>query len=178
LKIELNPFPVLSTKRLTLRALSPADACELMKLRSDKQVNRYLDRPATTTVAEAEAFILKIAGVINRKEGVYWVIGLKDNPALIGTLCYWNFDTEKEMTEIGYELMPAHQGKGLMQEAIAAAIAYGFKEMKLKIIAAVTHPDNTGSSKLLIKNGFGLDTANAFVSQEDADGLEVYILRR
>jgi ribosomal-protein-alanine N-acetyltransferase len=178
LKINLNPFPELFTERLALRALRPTDAEELLQLRSDKQVNLYLDRPPTTTRVGAEAFIEKITKIVSNNEGAYWAISLKTDQKLIGTICYWNFDTEKEMAEIGYELMPTHQGKGLMQEAIAAAINYGFKEMRLKVIVAVTHPDNAGSSKLLIKNGFVLDAGNEFVSEEEAEGQKVYLLRR
>jgi ribosomal-protein-alanine N-acetyltransferase len=178
MKINLNPFPVLFTERLVLRALRLTDAEELLKLRSDQQVNRYLDRPATTTLAEAEAFIKKIAGLVSNNEGIYWAICLNTDPTLIGTLCYWNFNTEQEMADMGYELLPAYQGMGLMQGAIAAVIDYGFTAMQLKMIAALTHPDNTASSKILIKNGFILDAVNEFVSKEEAEGQKVYILRR
>jgi ribosomal-protein-alanine N-acetyltransferase len=158
--------------------LSATDATDLAKLRSDKQVNRYLERSATTTLAEAEAFIEKIGRLLSKNEGAYWVLCLKTDPALIGIICFWNFDLEKEMAYIGYELIPAYQHKGLMQEAVTEVIKYGFNEMRLKVIAAVTHPDNLSSSKILVKNGFILDAMNEFVSKEEAGDHSVFILQK
>jgi ribosomal-protein-alanine N-acetyltransferase len=176
MNILLNPFPVLTTERLILRPLVTSDREELMKLRSDEQVNKYLDRPPTITLADADAFIQKIDGVINNKQGIYWVIGLKDEPALIGTICYYNLLHERDMAEIGYELMPNYQGKGLMQGAITEVIRYGFEVMRLKIITALPHPANESSVKLLNKIGFVSDEGFEYVSKEEADGLAVYVL--
>ncbi len=107
---------------------------------------------------------------------MYWVISLKNAPGLIGTICLWNFDTEKNMAEIGYELMPDHQGAGIMNEAMQAVANYSFDELQLRILAALTHPDNEASVNLLKRNGFVLDEINEFVSKDDAEGLMVYAL--
>jgi ribosomal-protein-alanine N-acetyltransferase len=45
-----TPFPVLKTERLTLRQLSVNDDKEVFALRSDKQVNKYIDRNPTNTI--------------------------------------------------------------------------------------------------------------------------------
>jgi ribosomal-protein-alanine N-acetyltransferase len=170
----INPtsFPVLETDRLILRALNNDDAEALLKLRSDEQVNLYLDRPPTKALADAQGFIDKIV----KAGALYWIISLKNSPGLIGTICLWNFDAEKSMMEMGYELMPEQQGKGIMNEALQAIIRYSFNNLQLRILAAVTHPDNEASAKLLKRNGFVLDEENKFVSEEDADGLMAYVL--
>jgi ribosomal-protein-alanine N-acetyltransferase len=169
--IDPTSFPVLETDRLILRALNSEDAEALLKLRSDEQVNQYLNRPPTKTIADAQAFIDKIVNA----GSLYWVISLKNGPGLIGTICLWNFDTEKRMMEMGYELMPDQQGKGVMNEALQAIITYGFDELQLGVLAAVMHPDNEASDNLLKRNGFVLDEVNEFVSEVDADGLMVYV---
>jgi ribosomal-protein-alanine N-acetyltransferase len=174
MKIDPAHFPVIETDRLVLRALNSDDADALLKLRSDEQVNLYIDRPPTKTVADAQAFIDKILNT----GSTYWVINLKNAPGLIGTICLWNFDAEKSMAEIGYELMPHHQGKGIMNEAIQAIIRYSLDELQLRVLAAITHPDNEASAKLLKRNGFVLDEVNEFVSKEDADGLLAYVLTK
>ncbi|MES2278908.1 MAG: GNAT family protein [Bacteroidota bacterium] len=176
MQITTNPFPTLFTDRLALRALVPADREELMKLRSDEQVNKHLNRPPTTTLADADAFIQKIDAVMQHKQGVYWVISLKDKPVLIGTICYYNLLPEKDMAEIGYELSPDWQGKGLMQEAINEVIRYGFEVMGLKIITAMPHPANESSVKVLKRTGFVRDEGFEYASEEEADGLSVYVL--
>lgn len=175
LKIITNPFPDLNTNRLVLRRLAPSDLEELIALRSNEQVNRYLNRPPATPES-AKAFIQKIDELIETGKGFYWVIALKDDLKLIGTICYWNLQAEQGSTEIGYELLPDYQGLGLMSEAIAETTRYGMDEIGLKIIAALTHPDNEASIKLLKQNGFILDEINEIVSKEDADGLAVFVL--
>ncbi|GAB3907926.1 GNAT family N-acetyltransferase [Mucilaginibacter boryungensis] len=172
---NFDPFPVISTERLILRALTLTDSGELFKLRSDEQVNRYLDRPPTTTIEQAEAFIHKIAQVVQNRDGIYWVISRKDEPSLIGTICYWNFNVDKASADIGYELMPKYQRQGLMTEALQAVIDYGFDNMRLKMIIALTHPDNAVSAKLLKRTGFVLDERYGFVSEDNAEGQVVYI---
>ncbi|QKJ30798.1 GNAT family N-acetyltransferase [Mucilaginibacter mali] len=176
--IDLNPFPVLATDRLVLRKLDLSDNEALLKLRSDESVNRYLDRPPTNSIADAEAFIHKIAAIIQNQHGIYWAITLKDEDALIGTICFWNFNHEKRMADIGYELMPQYQGQGFMQEALAKVLAYAFDTMQLKVITGLIHPENERSIQALKRNGFILDKTNEIVSKEDAGVEAVYVLNK
>ena len=177
MNINFDPFPVISTERLVLRPLTLTDNENLLKLRSDERVNRYLDRPPTTTIEQAKAFIHKIAQVVQDRHGIYWVISRKDEPSLIGTICYRNFNADKASADIGYELMPTHQGQGLMTEALTGVIKYGFDTMKLKMIIALTHPDNEASARVLKRNGFVSDERYEFVSKENAEGQKVYVLK-
>jgi ribosomal-protein-alanine N-acetyltransferase len=170
------PFPNLSTNRLSLRKLVIDDKQELMRLRSDERVNKYLDRAPTKSLQETEAYIHKINKILTDKEGAYWAISLKNEDKLIGTICYWNFEPDKDLAEIGYELSPAYQGQGLMQEAVEKVIEYGFKAMQLKIITGLTDVANERSVSLLKKNNFQYDSDYRFVNKEDADGLAVYFL--
>ena len=72
----------------------------------------------------------------------------------MGTIGLWNISKEKNSAEIGYELIPAFQGKGIMQEVFPALVAFGFETMKLQTIEAYTTSDNEKSVKLLEKNNF------------------------
>lgn len=174
--LQFDSFPQLLTERLVLRQLQFTDAPAIMQLRSDEEVNTFLGRKGTINIDEAKAFIQKIETTINNKDGLYWAITLKHHPALIGTICYWNIVQEKEMAEIGFELFPAFQGKGLMQEAVATVIKFGFEEMNLEIITALPETGNSKSIRVLEKNKFTTDEHSQFVSKEEADGLLVYYL--
>jgi len=174
--LDLTIFPVLTTGRLTLRRLGMNDAPEIKKLRSDKRVNEYLDRPGSITTREAKEFIQKIEKAISNNESAYWAITLTNEDKLIGTICYWNISLEKEMAEIGYELHPDFQGKGIMQEAILSVLKYGFDIMKIKTITALPLAENKKSIQVLLKNHFREDATNKFVSKEEANGLAVYYL--
>ena len=117
-------------------------------------VNKFIDRPKAVTIGEAVQFIDKINDVIAKREGMYWGIHLKDDHKVVGAICYWNIIEEKQCADIGYELHPCFQGKGIMQEAIEKVISFGFENMQLEMITAFTHFDNKNSIKLLKKNKF------------------------
>ena len=157
-----TPFPVLKTERLTLRQLSVNDDKEIFALRSDKQVNKYLDRQPSNTIEDARNFIQKIAEIVKQNESIYWAITLTNNDKLVGTICLFNFSNENDQAEIGYELLPDFQGQGIMQEAISKVIAFGFDVLGLKTIEAYTHLENENSSRLLEKYNFK--------KQENIDG--------
>jgi len=152
--INLNPFPKLITTRLFLRQLQFSDANEIFQLRSDDSVNAFIGRQKAASVDDATAFINKIIAIQNNGEGLMWAITLKDDPKLIGTIGIWNIVKEKAEAEIGYELLPQYQGKGIMQEALKTAIKFGFETLKLKKFVAESRVDNLRSVSLLAKCGF------------------------
>lgn len=152
------PFPALSTARLRLRQLEATDVTAVFALRSDDSVNRFLERKKPTGVEEALAFIEKINKSIAENQSLYWSITLKEDPALIGTICLWNYSPDRMTAELGYELSPEHQGKGLMQEALQAVIRYAFENAGFTTLEAYTHNDNLASTRLLLKQGFILLT--------------------
>ena len=94
-------------------------------------------------------FIQKITEVVKHNKGIYWAITLTNNDNLVGTICLFNFSNENDQAEIGYELLPAFQGQGIMQEATSKVIAFGRDVIGLKTIEAYTHLENENSSKLL-----------------------------
>ena len=152
--INLNPFPKLITARLLCRQLQLSDANEIFLLRSDDSVNAFIGRQKATSVEDATAFINKIIAIQNNSEGLMWAITLKDEPELIGTLGIWNIVKEKAEAEIGYELLPQYQGKGIMLEALKTAVKFGFETLKLKRFVAESRVDNLRSVSLLEKCGF------------------------
>ena len=152
-KQYLTQFPALTTGRLILGELVEGDAAGLVNLRSDVRVNQYLNRPKSMTNEEAAAFIRKINDGL-KKGWYYWVISLTGYPGLIGTICLWNFNEENESAEVGYELSPDFQGKGLMREALSKVISFGFDTAGFKQIIAYTHSGNARSKSLLEKSGF------------------------
>ena len=174
--LNFTSFPQLMTERLLLRRLSEADAHDILMLRSNEQVNQFLDRPACIDLEAAKNFIAKIEKGIANNESLYWVITLKGNDKLIGTICLWNFEADKMQAEIGFELHPDFQGKGVMQEAIAKVIDYSFSELKLSVVTGLTNPANLLSIKVLERNNFLRDENYTWVNKEDAEDLFVFYL--
>lgn len=149
-----SPFPDLSTERLLLRQLALSDEKEIFLLRSDSEVNRFLDRPRAETIEDARQFIQTIRSGVQENKWVYWAICLRSDPALIGAIGLWNISREHSKAEIGYELLPAWQGKGIMNEVLATVLDFGFSRLKLRTIDAILDPANTRSLKLLETHGF------------------------
>lgn len=147
-------FPVLSTARLHLRALSMSDEKEIFRLRSDEGVNKYLDRTRSASIEEVRDFILKRVSAINNKDVLYWAIAQKTNDRLVGTICYFNISNEDRKAEIGFELLPEFQGAGIMREALSTVIEFGINTMKLQRIEAYVHCENARSITLLKKFNF------------------------
>jgi ribosomal-protein-alanine N-acetyltransferase len=154
LALNFTPFPELITERLLLRQLNLQDANELFLMRSDERVMQYLDRPRLQSVEEATAFLEKVMAQEVKNEAVTWVITMKGDTRMIGNICYWQIEKEHYRAEVGYMMHAAYHGKGIMNEALAKVLEYGFNLMKLHSVQANVNPGNMASIKLLERNGF------------------------
>jgi [ribosomal protein S5]-alanine N-acetyltransferase len=150
-------FPQLKTERLLLRQMTLADANEIFLLRSDPIVNKHLNRPKAVSIDDATAFIQKINSLIENNQSIFWKIGSIGESKLLGTICLWNFSEEENKAEIGYELLPSFQGKGIMQEAFSKVTEFGFQSLQLDRIEAWTVVQNESSIKILERNHFKRD---------------------
>lgn len=157
-------FPILTTSRLTLRQISSDDTAAIFALRSNNEINQYIDRAPAKTMEDAELFINRITEGIRNDGLYYWGISITESQLLIGTICLFHFSEENNSGEIGYELSTGYQKQGIMQEAFGKIIDYAFNHIGLRQLAAVTHKDNRNSIRLLEKFHFilsgELDTEN------------------
>ena len=154
--LNLIPFTELKTERLVLRQLKSSDAEDQFMLRSNAEVGKYIARDLQTDVSQSEKFIVDRNEDIAQNKIMYWAITLKDETRLIGTICLWNFNEGNSVAEVGYDLKPEFQKKGIMSEALNAVIAYGFQKLKFSRIEAFTQKGNESSKSLLINNQFQL----------------------
>lgn len=152
--VNFTPFPTLYTERLTLRRFTKNDAGDLFRLRSDKNVMQFIDRPPAKSLKDALDLIQKINDSLISNEGITWAITLKSYSTLVGTIGFWRIVKEHYRAEIGYLLDPHLHGSGLMHEAIQSVLDYGFKVMRLHSVEANVNPGNAASIKLLERNHF------------------------
>jgi len=176
LQLDFKPFPEISTARLRLRQLGLEDAQGLSALRSHEKVNEYLDRPKIQSLEEARQIIQSLNQGVANNSWIFWAITYPNSDQLIGTICIWNISKKTSTADIGYELHPDYQGKGIMQEALLEIIDYGFKKMKLKKLQAFTHKNNSKSLQLLIKNGFTEDPQGVDEAEPGMKGMVLYSL--
>lgn len=147
----------LDTERLVLKSINENHAEDILKIRSNAEINKFLKRIPPQTNYEALSFILTIKKRVENNETVFWGISLKNQHKLIGTICLWNFSEDRKTAEVGYELLPDYHRKGIMSEALKAVLNFGFNELYLNEILAFTNKFNENSKSLLLKNNFTLE---------------------
>ncbi|TDE02118.1 GNAT family N-acetyltransferase [Flavobacterium hiemivividum] len=155
--MNFESFPEIKSEGLILRKIEESDAAVILYLRSDETINQFIERPEhrkTKTVAQAIQFISEITENFRNSKSLTWGIMYKNEPQLIGSICLWNFSENNTIAEVGYDLNPAFQNKGIMTEALKCVVKFGFNELELDKIEAFTHHKNESSKKLLEKNGF------------------------
>lgn len=151
---NFTPFPILVTQRLILRQMTLSDVEAIFEMRRNPQMHLYTDTKIDENVEETKRYIEKMNEGIHADKWVIWAIEEKNTEQVIGTICIWNLDAEKNTAELGYGLNPKFQGQGYMQEALQCVVAFGLKTMQLAELEAYTEAENATSSKLLIKCGF------------------------
>jgi [ribosomal protein S5]-alanine N-acetyltransferase len=154
LQLNFEPFPTLETERLLLRKVSHADAEDLFLMRRDLNVMRYIDRPIPTSIDDIHELLGRIMSGYEKNEAIAWAVTLKGVEKLIGMIGYHRIYPEHYRAEIGYQLVMEYWNKGIMNEAAAAVIAYGFHGLNYHSIEANVNPENTASIRLLEKNNF------------------------
>ncbi|WP_312789499.1 GNAT family N-acetyltransferase [Sphingobacterium sp.] len=154
LALDFSIFPQLETDRLQLTRTNVDHVNELLKMRSDPEVMKFIPRPMARTAEEIIEFIAAIDEKISNHEMINWAITLKGDAKMIGTIGYYHIKPEHFRAEIGYMLLPEFQGRGFITEAIDVVVSYGFAEMKLHSVEAVLDPNNLASASVLEKCGF------------------------
>lgn len=144
----------LETSRLILKGINENNTEDILKIRGNPEVNKFVKRVSPKTNYDALQFILTIKQRTQNNQTVYWGISLKDHSHLIGTICLWNFSEDRKTAEVGYELLPEYHRKGIMSEALNAVVEYGFNELHLQEILAITSTFNENSKGLLLKHHF------------------------
>ena len=147
-------FPVLKTERFVLRAVEPGDAPAIFRIMNDPRVIRYFGRLPMATPPEADEHVQAIQAAFHEQSGIRWAITRRAGGEFLGSCGYWRLMVPHARAEIGYELAPEWWGQGVMTEALAAVLDFGFTVLGLHSVEAQIHPANTGSRRVLEKLGF------------------------
>ncbi|MEJ8817048.1 GNAT family N-acetyltransferase [Lacibacter sp. H407] len=143
----------LHTDKVKLRAPEKSDAAKLYYLRTHPIVNKFIERDLPKNLSDVEKFIeLRNAD----PNPFYFIIESLPTNEVAGTICLWNINKEKKYAEVGYELLPEFQGKGIMTSALHEIINVAFTELNIETVEAFTHSENLSSRKLLEKFCFKL----------------------
>ena len=149
----------IETARLRLRRFLPSDLNSLAGLMGDAEVMRFIGREAghTLSPAEAEELIATLLSEWDRRGFGRFVILDKEAGQFIG-LCGWKaLEGAGDKPELLYLLGREHWGRGLAVEAAAACLRYGFAELGMTRVVALTRPEHGVSRRVLEKLGMSCE---------------------
>jgi ribosomal-protein-alanine N-acetyltransferase len=153
---DFASMPQLETKRLILRQVRPdTDREAFFDLFADPDVARFTDTGPFGSREEADEVIAWMEGIFSNKVGLRWAITRRGaENVLIGTAGYNHWTRWNDSAEIGYDLVSAMWGQGLMTEALEAILSFGFDRMGLNRIEADVTVGNVASERVLEGLGF------------------------
>lgn len=145
-------FPdALATARLRLRPVAAGDAPAIFeRYARDPEVTRHLTWRTHRTIADAEAYVAHCLAMRPDAARVYALVE-REGGALIGGLHLRR--PAPHRVEAGYVLARPHWGRGLMTEALSAAVGWALAEPGLFRIGAVCDVDNVASARVMEKAG-------------------------
>ena len=143
---------MIETDRLILRPWREADIAPFLAMGQDAEVMRYLGPPMTEQAAR-DAYDRMTA--CQAEHGCcFWAVERKTDNRFIGFcgLKPGRAPIEGEI-EIGWRLCRGAWGQGLAREAAQASLDWGWCELAVPSIAAITVPANTRSWGLMERLG-------------------------
>lgn len=147
-------FEDLTTKRLYLRKVTPEVMESVYSGMPEAEQIRFFGLQSKEELLREKQKFKKGLSTFN-KTFLYFHIINKNAQDTIGWCGYHTWYTDHDRAEIGYSLYEdKYKGQGIMKEAIAAIVEYGFLEMKLNRIEAFAASYNTPSLKILKRLNF------------------------
>jgi RimJ/RimL family protein N-acetyltransferase len=162
-------FTQLETERLILRRLQEADLPDLLGYRNDPEVARYQNWE-TLSSARARALIEAQKHLEPGTPGSWFNFGmaLKPEGRLVGDCGLQVLLHDVRQAQLGFSLMPAHQGQGLAFETVTAVLDYAFVDLDLHRVIVVT--DATSARAVNLCERLGLRREGHFVKNVWAKG--------
>lgn len=168
-------MPKLSTKRLTLRPISPSDIDALHTFWTDPAVRRYL---WDNEVISRE----RVVEIVRNSEACFAALGsglfaieLTDAPGELVGFCGLRHMQGGDDVELLYGILPRHWGEGMVTEAAREVLRHGFSACGLARIMGVTDTPNQRSVRVMQRLGMvfeerrhykGLDTVFYSISPD------------
>ena len=147
-------LPTLSTDRLVLRALAPADVPALFAIFGDPVVCRYWSRPALPDLHAAAELQADIARHFAARTLFQWGIAERETSVVVGTCTLADLSPEHRRADVGFALGRAAWGRGYVSEALPRLLRFAFDVLRLHRLEADVDPRNARSIRALERVGF------------------------
>jgi len=140
--------------RILLRKLRRLDAPALAKAAHDREIYRNTWIPFPYTLDDAYDFIKKAEKFWEEGTAYPFTIVWKETGEIAGGIGLQILSRRHASAELGYWIARKRRRQGVVSEAIALTLAWGFEDLKLHRIQAHVIEGNEASVGVLNKAGF------------------------
>ena len=169
------------TDRLTIREFSLNDEADIHEYGCDPEVVEHMIWGPNSLADTQEALFRMIKfQEESPRVNFEFAIVLKASGKVIGGCGLRLGNAIDKVGDIGYVLNRKFWGQGIMTEAVALLLRFGFEDLGLHRITAMTRPKNLGSQRVLTKSGFrheGTFLENKFYKNKFNDSAYYAILK-
>jgi ribosomal-protein-alanine N-acetyltransferase len=151
----LNPPPAIAlTPRLRLRQLRLADAAFILRLVNEPSWLRYIGDKQVRSLDDARAYLRNGPLAMYAREGFgLWLVERLEDGLPLGLCGLIKRDSLPD-PDLGFALLPEHEGQGYAREAAEATLAQARGRYRLARVLAITSLENPRSIGLLQRLGF------------------------
>lgn len=146
-------FPFLKTDRLFLRQFIDSDINHVFRGLSHPEIIRYYGVSYDTLVS-TKVQMSWFKSLEEDNTGIWWAICDTRTESFYGAIGLNNLSLTHRKAEIGFWLLPAYWGMGIIQDAVGLVCEYGFEHVKLHRIEALIETENKNCKNLMNKLNF------------------------
>ncbi|MFK3711737.1 GNAT family N-acetyltransferase [Leclercia adecarboxylata] len=144
----------LETPRLKLEPYDDSHYEGLRVMDSDAGVMRYITGGIVKTPEETWEGIRRVQARWDKYNFSWWAIIEKSSGAIVGAACLQHLaNVDGAPLEIGWRLVPEHNGKGYATEAAKAIVNYAAEQVGATYLVAVADPENIPSQRVMQRLG-------------------------
>jgi ribosomal-protein-alanine N-acetyltransferase len=143
----------LTTNRMLLKSITPAIINELFKNKSKDEIMTYFG--GEEAVYDHLKSMVEQGMEAYRVSSFYFLLIDKNSEKVLGECGFHTWNMPHRRAELFYSLRSdADKRQGYMSEAVKTVLNYGFNELGIHRVAALTAPSNEASIALLKHFGF------------------------
>ena len=142
------------TSRLLLRDFTPDDVEAVHAFDADPELSRYRGG-GRVTAEDTQAFIQRTQHWLRSEPRPIYALALilRQQAKMVGVVGLTITQRDLGEAELWYRLSRELWKQGYTTEAACAMLSFGFSDLHLHRIAAMCHPDNLGSRRVMEKVG-------------------------
>lgn len=144
----------LETTRLKLEPFKDSHYEGLRVMDNDPNVMRYINKGIVKTPEETWEGIRRVKARWVKYGFSWWAIKEKSSDIIVGAACLQHLaNVDGAPLELGWRLVPKHNGKGYATEAAKAIIEFAVEGIGATYLVAVADPENIPSHRVMQRLG-------------------------